>query len=525
MMTSLNGSTSDLSAYTSHTDGSTSSTYNSVIDQLGSLFLVETETWSTSGGSFANWQSGSVTVRDAANGNAIVGKTLTLSKPPTNAQWPNCYLQIGEVDCGWNNWNGTTYSTSAWVTRLNYVTQTVSTVSIPAPTGSVISGFSGFGDGFVIAETSPSTSLSGPGTLKLYAYNLNNLPQSVELDGDYSAATSGSLVTLATYDATGSESLRVVNLPFGGGSAPTLIGVVGGAAVSTVAPLKLDLDLSKPVAAGSLTIKDPSGKVVATVVTPATPDGSLRGLSWTPLVSSPLGKYTWTLNVKDSLGQLAVANVGSGAASGSFMVVPSCSQFSDVTASNQFAPHICWMAANSITKGMTETTYAPKGNVTREAMAAFMYRLAGVSYSAPSKPSFTDVTQTGPNGNQFFTEIEWMNAKNITHGMQPGQYAPKAPVTREAMAAFLYRLAGAPTYSPPSKPSFPDVSNDKTSKYYNQFYKEIEWMNAKGITTGMADGTYAPKQPVTREAMAAFMWRMSNQKLYCTTYSTGIGCP
>jgi len=206
------------------------------------------------------------------------------------------------------------------------------------------------------------------------------------------------------------------------------------------------------------------------------------------------------------------------------ITLPACPKFTDVAADNPFASQICWMAVNKITTGMPDGTYAPKQPVTREAMAAFMYRLAGVSYSPSSKSSFPDVTQTGPNSNQFYTEIEWMNAKGITTGMSDGTYAPKQPVTREAMAAFLYRLAGSPTYSPPAKPSFPDVSNDKTSKYYNQFYTEIEWMNAKGITTGMADGTYAPKQPVTREAMAAFMWRMSNQKLYCTAYSNGVGC-
>ena len=204
--------------------------------------------------------------------------------------------------------------------------------------------------------------------------------------------------------------------------------------------------------------------------------------------------------------------------------LPACPKFSDVASDNQFASQICWMAVNKITTGMPDGTYAPKGPVTREAMAAFMYRLAGVSYSASSKPSFPDVTQTGPNTNLFYTEIEWMNAKGITHGMDNGTYAPKQPVTREAMAAFLYRLAGSPSFTPPSKPTFSDVSNDKNSTAYNQFYTEIEWMNAKGITTGMADGTYAPKQPVTREAMAAFMWRMSNQHLYCTAYTNGTDC-
>jgi len=196
--------------------------------------------------------------------------------------------------------------------------------------------------------------------------------------------------------------------------------------------------------------------------------------------------------------------------------------FTDVISSGQFAGNICWMAANKVTTGMTATTYAPKSPVTREAMAAFMYRLAGVSYTPPSESSFTDVAPTGPDANQFYQEIEWMNAQSITHGMTATTYAPKSPVTREAMAAFLYRLAGSPSYTPPSKPSFSDVS--QTGSNANQFYLEIEWMNAKGITTGMTPTTYAPKSPVTREAMSAFMYRLANLHLYCGQYSNGVEC-
>ena len=233
-----------------------------------------------------------------------------------------------------------------------------------------------------------------------------------------------------------------------------------------------------------------------------------------------VGTVTITANAKDGSGKSATASV---------TVLATCSTFSDVDPSqNQFAPYICWMSVNKITTGMTPTTYVPKGDVTREAMAAFLYRLAGSpTYTPPAKPTFSDVSndKSSKYYNQFYLEIEWMNAKGITTGMGDGTYAPKAPVTREAMAAFLYRMAGSPSYTPPSTPSFPDVSNVKTAASYNQFYKEIEWMNAKAITTGMADGTYAPKGDVTREAMAAFMWRMSNQKLYCSKYTKGIDCP
>ncbi|MEO6350880.1 MAG: S-layer homology domain-containing protein [Candidatus Limnocylindrales bacterium] len=45
----------------------------------------------------------------------------------------------------------------------------------------------------------------------------------------------------------------------------------------------------------------------------------------------------------------------------------------------------------------------------------------------------------------------------------------------------------------------------------NQFHNDIDWLADYGITTGYGDGTYRPGQAVTRQAMAAFMHRLSNQ--------------
>ena len=69
------------------------------------------------------------------------------------------------------------------------------------------------------------------------------------------------------------------------------------------------------------------------------------------------------------------------------------------------------------------------------------------------------------------------------------------------MAAFFYRLNGSPQFTPPTKPTFSDVPTN------HPFYKEIEWMAARGITTGYGDGTFRPSDSVNRDAMAAFFYR------------------
>ncbi|QHC65569.1 hypothetical protein GSU68_02530 [Rathayibacter sp. VKM Ac-2759] len=174
--------------------------------------------------------------------------------------------------------------------------------------------------------------------------------------------------------------------------------------------------------------------------------------------------------------------------------------FVDVPEAHVFYGPIQWMGDEKISTGYPAagggTEYQPEGVVTREAMAAFLYRYSGEAFTPPATPSFTDV----PTNHTFYREIEWMKAEKISTGNADGTYAPKDPVSRQAMAAFLSRMSGEPPVSP-ATPSFSDVGPA------NPFYSQIEWMKSDGISTGNADGTYHPLEDVSRQAMAAFLFR------------------
>jgi uncharacterized protein YkwD len=189
---------------------------------------------------------------------------------------------------------------------------------------------------------------------------------------------------------------------------------------------------------------------------------------------------------------------------------PPAPAFADVRSDSQFAAEIGWLAAKGISTGWKEgtgtTTYRPLAPVNRDAMAAFMYRLAGQpAFAAPATSPFRDLRTS----TQFFHEITWLAARRISTGWDEGNgnltYRPLTPVNRDAMAAFLYRLAGEPDFTPPPRSPFRDVS--ATTK----FYKEITWLAAQKISSGWIEGdaisTYRPLQPVNRDAMAAFMYR------------------
>jgi len=73
------------------------------------------------------------------------------------------------------------------------------------------------------------------------------------------------------------------------------------------------------------------------------------------------------------------------------------------------------------------------------------------------------------------------------------------------MAAFLYRAAGSPAYTPPRVSPFRDVPTGHV------FYDEMAWLAERGISTGWVAGdgsvTYRPGLDVTRGVMAAFLYR------------------
>lgn len=187
--------------------------------------------------------------------------------------------------------------------------------------------------------------------------------------------------------------------------------------------------------------------------------------------------------------------------------------FSDVNG-DQFTTEINWLGSHGISTGWTETdgarTYRPLTSVARDAMAAFMYRLAGSpAFTPPATSPFTDVATNNP----FYKQITWLAANGISTGWTEADgtktYRPLQTVNRDAMAAFMYRLDGSPAYTAPQTSPFTDVATN------NPFYKEITWLAANGISTGWteADGTktYRPLTPVARDAMAAFMDRYNTK--------------
>ena len=201
----------------------------------------------------------------------------------------------------------------------------------------------------------------------------------------------------------------------------------------------------------------------------------------------------------------AVALVVAGGVSIGAPAAHAAQRFKDVPANHPFAADISWLADRGIASGYSDGTFHPSESVTRAAYAAFLYRIAGKpSFSPPKASPFRDVPAT----HQFYKEIAWLASVGVTTGwdVRGGkEFRPDAKIARDAMAAFMYRYACSPGYTPPTVSPFRDVPATRA------FYKEIAWMKATGLSNGWADGTYRPMDNTERAAIAAFLHRYADK--------------
>lgn len=189
--------------------------------------------------------------------------------------------------------------------------------------------------------------------------------------------------------------------------------------------------------------------------------------------------------------------------------------FTDVKKGDKFFKEISWMFTEGVSTGTKQpdnsVKYEPKASVTREAMAAFLFRqYAPKDFKVTGDVEFTDVKKS----DKFFKQIAWMAQAGISTGTKQAdgsvKFEPKNEISREAMAAFLYRVDTNKKPKAPAASPFADV------KKGDKFYDQIVWMYQANISTGNANGTkrpnYLPKSDVTREAMAAFLYRAAPAK-------------
>ena len=185
------------------------------------------------------------------------------------------------------------------------------------------------------------------------------------------------------------------------------------------------------------------------------------------------------------------------------------SPYADVGPDNWFYEAVAYVSQREMMNGVTADRFRP-GTVTNRAMiVTILWRLDNQP-DAATAVSFTDVTE-----DKYYAEaVAWGGSYNIVTGYEDGTFRPGAPITREQLAAILYRYALSKGYdvtifTGTALDDFPD--GGAVSSYAHE---AMRWAVSVGIVGGKSDGTLSPKGSATRAEAAAMLMRFCEKVYY-----------
>ena len=248
-----------------------------------------------------------------------------------------------------------------------------------------------------------------------------------------------------------------------------------------------------------ITVQDADGRTLYT----ATALGSMSSVIFS---SSDIKEgETYTVLVDGASVGTATAKLGTTSNSGSFAPDEnrngaqqgSVSGFGDVPQNSWFADAFKYVSENKLMNGTSTTDFAPNENMSRAMLATVLYRMSGETAEADSK--FRDVSSSA----YYAAAVSWASSEGIVNGTGANAFSPNASITREQLAAMLYRYAGEPSVSADLS-AYTDTVD--ISPYAS---KAVEWCVAKGILSGESATRLAPQDTATRAECAAMLQRFA----------------
>lgn len=214
--------------------------------------------------------------------------------------------------------------------------------------------------------------------------------------------------------------------------------------------------------------------------------------TWTPLKARLEGKYI-TFET-DHFSLYSVVNKDKG------MTTYSKLPFSDVRIADWFYNDVKYVYEKGMMSGTAADVFAPNATTTRAMIVTILYRLEG-SPAVTGTSAFVDV----PAGQWYTDAVNWAAANQIVKGTSATTFAPNDSITREQMAAILYRYAQYKGYDVTKKADLSGYSdNGQVSAYAKD---ALAWANAAKLINGVTNTTLAPQGNATRAQVSAILHR------------------
>lgn len=178
--------------------------------------------------------------------------------------------------------------------------------------------------------------------------------------------------------------------------------------------------------------------------------------------------------------------------------------FKDVSASDYFFDPVLWAVEKNVTSGKTEDTFAPFDGCTRAQMVTFLWRAAGSPW-ASANAHFSDVAE----GAYYADAVEWAIAAGITKGVSETKFNPDGSVTREQLAAFIYRYAQDKGQGFTGAWMFL-LDYDDASQVSEWADEAMHWCVMNNIVTGTTAKTLSPAGEANRAQIVTMLYRYFN---------------
>ena len=172
--------------------------------------------------------------------------------------------------------------------------------------------------------------------------------------------------------------------------------------------------------------------------------------------------------------------------------------FTDVDVEQWYHEAIDYVVDQGMMKGVEQDVFAPGSDLTRGMLAQVLYNLEGTPDIRKPSP-YTDVAQDA-----WYTDaVTWAADKGIVTGYGEGLFGPEDPVTREQMAAILYRYAVLKGYDMTAAGSLNGFEDGADVSSWAE--KAMEWAVGIKLLSGKGDGILDPTGTATRAEVAQIL--------------------
>lgn len=168
--------------------------------------------------------------------------------------------------------------------------------------------------------------------------------------------------------------------------------------------------------------------------------------------------------------------------------------FSDVPSDSWMADAVSFVSARELLDGVAPDAFDPDGLMSRGMLAAALHNLEGNPALAGVR-SFSDVAE----GAWYASGVQWAAASGIVEGYSASRFGPEDPISRQQLAAILWRYAGRPA---PSDPSLPFSDADQAEDWA---LDALRWAVEQGVMSGKGGGRLDPAGPATRAEAAQML--------------------